>query len=132
MTEQQLSGIDIRRSVMGDEFVDKAMTNMSAFRQPLQDFINDHAWGSVWGRADLCLKTRSLITLAALTALKAPRELAGHVRGALNNGCSVTEIREVLLHCAVYVGVPASAEAFRAAEAVIEAVSHDSTRGEMK
>jgi 4-carboxymuconolactone decarboxylase len=102
MTDQKLSGIDIRKSVMGDEFVDKAMNDASAFRQPLQDFINEHAWGGVWTRPGLSLQTRSLITLAALTALKAPQELTGHVRGALNNGCTVTEIREVLLHCAVY------------------------------
>ena len=132
MTDQKLSGIDIRKSVMGDEFVDKAMNDASAFRQPLQDFINEHAWGGVWTRPGLSLQTRSLITLAALTALKAPQELAGHVRGALNNGCTVTEIREVLLHCAVYAGVPASAEAFRAAQAAIDAFSHDLTGGEIK
>jgi 4-carboxymuconolactone decarboxylase len=117
---------------MGDEFVDKAMTNTSAFRQPLQDFINDHAWGGVWVRQGLPLKTRSLITIAALTALKAPQELAGHVRGALNNGCTVTEIREAILHCAVYAGVPASSEAFRAAEAVIDATHLDSSGSETK
>jgi 4-carboxymuconolactone decarboxylase len=108
------------------------MNDASAFKQPLQDFINDHAWGGVWTRPGLSLQTRSLITLAALTALKAPQELAGHVRGALNNGCTVTEIREVLLHCAVYAGVPASAEAFRAAQAAIDAFSHDLTGGEIK
>ena len=132
MTDQKLSGIDIRRSVMGNEFVDKAMNDESAFRQPLQDFINNHAWGGVWTRPGLSLQTRRLITLAALTELKAPQELAGHVRGAINNGCTVEEIREVLLHCAVYAGVPASAEAFRAAQAAMDAFSHDLTGGKIK
>ncbi len=78
------------------------------------------AWGSVWAREALPRKTRSLITLAALTALKCPQELKGHVRGALNNGCTVEEIREALLHCAVYAGVPAAIDAFRAAQEAID------------
>jgi 4-carboxymuconolactone decarboxylase len=119
MTESS-NGIQIRTQVMGDKFVERAMNSASEFTLPLQNFINDHAWGSVWSRDVISLKTRSLITLAALTALKSPTELIGHVRGALNNGCTVEEIREVLLHCAVYAGVPASAEAFRAASTVIE------------
>lgn len=79
----------MRRQVMGDAFVDRALGNATEFSQPLQDFVNEHAWGSVWNREGLPLKTRSLITLAALTALKCPQELKGHVRGALNNGCTV-------------------------------------------
>jgi len=77
-------------------------------------------WGSVWVRDGLPLKIRSLVSLAVLTALRTPHELVGHVRGALNNGCTEEEIREVLLHCAVYAGVPASAEAFRSAQQVID------------
>lgn len=114
------SGESVRRQVMGDAFVDRALGNATAFTQPLQDFVNEHAWGSVWSRDGLPLKTRSLITLAALTALKCPQELKGHVRGALNNGCTVEEIREALLHCAVYAGVPAAIDAFRAAQEVID------------
>ncbi len=121
MTEQTVDGLQVRREVMGDAFVDRALNNASEFSQPLQDFINQHAWGGVWNRAGLDRKTRSLITLAALTALKCPQELKGHVRGALNNGCTVEEIREALLHCAVYAGVPAAGEAFRAAQEVIDA-----------
>jgi 4-carboxymuconolactone decarboxylase len=101
-------------------FVDRALGNATEFTQPLQDFVNEHAWGGVWNREGLPLKTRSLITLAALTALKCPQELKGHVRGALNNGCTVDEIREALLHCAVYAGVPAAIDAFRAAQEVID------------
>ncbi len=120
MSESKQSGVEIRRQVMGDAFVDRALGNATEFTQPLQDFVNEHAWGGVWNREGFSLKTRSLITLAALTALKCPQELKGHVRGALNNGCSVEEIREALLHCAVYAGVPAAIDAFRAAQEVID------------
>lgn len=120
MSDTRKSGVEMRRQVMGDAFVDRALGNATEFTQPLQDFVNEHAWGSVWNRPGLELKTRSLITLATLTALKCPQELKGHVRGALNNGCTVEEIREALLHCAVYAGVPAAIDAFRAAQEVID------------
>lgn len=120
MSTNSKSGEQVRRQVMGDAFVDRALNNASEFTQPLQDFINEHAWGGVWTREGLDRKTRSLITLSALTALKCPQELKGHVRGALNNGCSVEEIRETLLHCAVYAGVPAAIDAFRAAQEIID------------
>ena len=120
MTDSQKTGVEIRRQVMGDAFVDRALGNATEFTQPLQNFVNEHACGGVWNREGLPLKTRSLITLAALTALKCPQELKGHVRGALNNGCTVEEIREALLHCAVYAGVPAAIDAFRAAQEVID------------
>ncbi|MGB4075681.1 carboxymuconolactone decarboxylase family protein [Pseudomonas sp.] len=121
MNEEKKSGLQVRREVMGDAFVDRALGNATELSQPLQDFVNEHAWGGVWNREGLDRKTRSLITLSALTALKCPQELKGHVRGALNNGCSVEEIRETLLHCAVYAGVPAAIDAFRAAQEVIDA-----------
>ncbi|MBD9416845.1 4-carboxymuconolactone decarboxylase [Pseudomonas sp. PDM16] len=119
MNEEKKSGLQVRREVMGDAFVDRALNNATDFTQPLQEFVNEHAWGGVWTREGLDRKTRSLITLAALTALKCPQELKGHVRGALNNGCTVEEIREALLHCAVYAGVPAAIDAFRAAQEVL-------------
>ncbi|MCY1260276.1 4-carboxymuconolactone decarboxylase [compost metagenome] len=126
MSEQDKQrGQQVRREVMGDTFVDRAMNNATEFTRPLQDFVNEHAWGAVWAREGLPRKTRSLITLAALTALKCPQELKGHVRGALNNGCTVEEIREALLHCAVYAGVPAAIDAFRAAQEVIDAWQAD-------
>ncbi|MBM7061550.1 carboxymuconolactone decarboxylase family protein [Pseudomonas sp. UL073] len=120
MSADNNSGEQVRRAVMGDAFVDRARNNATDFTQPLQDFINEHGWGGVWTRGGLDRKTRSLITLATLTALKCPQELKGHVRGALNNGCTVEEIREALLHCAVYAGIPAAGEAFRAAQEVID------------
>ncbi|MDH0305215.1 MULTISPECIES: carboxymuconolactone decarboxylase family protein [unclassified Pseudomonas] len=127
MADTKQTGESMRRQVMGDAFVDRALDNATAFTQPLQDFVNEHAWGSVWARDGLPLKTRSLITLATLTALKCPQELKGHVRGALNNGCTVEEIREALLHCAVYGGVPAAIDAFRAAQEVIDSYQANAT-----
>lgn len=115
----QTSGEQTRRKVMGDEFVDRALSNTDDFTQPMQDYINVHGWGSTWQRSGLDLKTRSLVTIAMLTAQKASQELKGHIRGALNNGATVEEIREVLLHSAVYCGAPTAQEAFRAANEVL-------------
>lgn len=121
MSEQsKQDGIRVRTEVMGKEFVDRAMANTTELTKPLQDWINEHAWGSTWQRDGLPRQTRSLVTIAMLAALKSPTELRGHVRGALNNGCSVEEIQEVLLHSLVYCGAPAAQEAFRAAKEVIE------------
>ena len=114
------SGEKLRRQVMGDSFVDKALANTGEFSAPMQEFINDHGWGSTWQRSGIDLKTRSLVTIAMLAALKAPQELKGHVRGALNNGATIEEIREVILHSAVYCGAPAAQDAFRAAREVLD------------
>ena len=116
---QLSAGESIRRKVMGDTFVDAALIKATDFTQPMQDYINDHGWGSTWQRGGLDLKTRSLVTIAILAALKAPQELKGHIRGALNNGATAEEIREVLLHSAVYCGAPAAQEAFRAAQELL-------------
>jgi 4-carboxymuconolactone decarboxylase len=113
-------GLKTRTQVMGDAYVQRAMSNSTELTEPLQEWINEHAWGSTWQRDGLPLATRSLVTIAMLAALKATNELKGHVRGALNNGCSVEEIREVLLHSAVYCGAPAALEAFRAAQETID------------
>jgi len=112
-------GEKLRRQVMGNEFVDRALSTTDNFTQPMQDFINEHGWGSTWQREGIDLKTRSLITIAMLTALKCPTELKGHIRGAINNGATKEEIQEVLLHSAVYCGAPAAQEAFRAAKEVL-------------
>lgn len=118
--EDYQRGMKVRRQVMGDVFVDRAMDSITEFTRPVQDYINENCWGSVWARETLPLKTRSIITIATLAALKSPTELKGHVRGALRNGCTPEEIREVLLHTAPYIGAPALQEAFRAAKEVIE------------
>lgn len=118
--EQYEKGLEVRRAVMGDSYVDKALSSATDFTQPLQDLVTANCWGEVWVRDAISRQTRSLITIATLAALKAPTELKGHVRGALNNGCSVEEIQEVLLHCTVYCGMPAGIEAFRAAKEALE------------
>jgi 4-carboxymuconolactone decarboxylase len=113
-------GMEVRRAVLGDEHVDRALAAASEFTRPMQELVTEHAWGTVWRHEALPRKTRSLVTLAILTSLRASTELAGHVRGALRNGCTPDEIRDVLLHAAVYCGVPAGVDAFRAAAPVIE------------
>ncbi|MGE5649790.1 MAG: 4-carboxymuconolactone decarboxylase [Bacillota bacterium] len=117
--QQYQDGLQMRKKVMGEDFVDKAFANATDFTMPLQDFVTRNAWGTVWCRDGLDLKTRSLITVSMLTALGRTQELKGHLRGALNNGATPEEIREVLLHAAVYCGAPLAIEAFRAAQEVI-------------
>lgn len=114
-------GMAVRREVMGDEFVDRALNSASDFTQPMQELATSNAWGEVWVREGISKTTRSLVTIATLAALKASNELKGHVRGALRNGCTVQEVQEVLLHSAVYCGMPSGLEAFRAADEVIQA-----------
>ncbi len=118
--EDKKKGLKVRTEVMGEAFVQRAINNSTELTEPLQDWINEHAWGSTWQREGISKQTRSLITIAMLAALKSPTELKGHVRGALNNGCSVEEIQEVLLHSIAYCGAPAAQEAFRAAQEVID------------
>lgn len=108
------TGESLRRQVMGSSFVDKALASDDELTQQMQQYINEHAWGSTWQRSGLDLKTRSLVTIAMLSAMKAPQELKGHVRGALNNGATTNDIFEVVLHSAVYCGVPTAQEALRA------------------
>jgi 4-carboxymuconolactone decarboxylase len=112
-------GLAIRRAVLGDEYVDRALASADAFSKPFQEFVTAYCWGGPWTRPALDRKTRSMITLGILTALSKPKEIEAHVRGALNNGCTPDEIREVLMHATVYCGVPAGVEAVRAAQPVM-------------
>jgi len=105
---------------LGDEYVDKALAGATDFTKPLQDLVTENCWGEIWTREAISKKTRSLVTIAILAALKAPAEIKLHVRGALRNGCSVEEIQDVLLQATVYCGVPAGIDAFRAAKEVID------------
>ncbi|MBH2018281.1 MAG: 4-carboxymuconolactone decarboxylase [Burkholderiales bacterium] len=118
-------GLATRRQVMGEEFVAKALAGVTDFNRPIQEHITAKAWGDVWQRPGLDLKTRSLITVAMLTALGKQHELKGHLRGALNNGATPSELQEVLLHAAVYCGVPTAIEAFRTATEVVDALKTD-------
>ena len=109
-----------RREVLGDEHVDRARARATEFTAPFQEFITRYAWGEVWNRPGLDRRQRSMITLAALTAVRAEGELELHVRAALRNGLTPEEIAEVLLHTAVYAGVPAANSAFAIAQRVLE------------
>ncbi len=113
-------GMEVRRAVLGDAHVDRAQSARTAFTGDFQDFLTRYAWGEVWTRPGLDRRTRSCITVAMLVALNRPEELAMHLRGALNNGVTVDELREVLLQTAVYCGVPAANTAFRIAAEVLE------------
>jgi 4-carboxymuconolactone decarboxylase len=119
--DQYDQGLEMRQRVMGADFVTRAFADVTDFTAPIQQHITREAWGTVWQRPGLDLKTRSLVTVAMLTALGRQNELKGHVRGALNNGATVQEIQEVLLHATIYCGVPAAVEAFRSAAEVVKA-----------
>lgn len=120
------AGMNVRRAVLGDDHVDRAIERTTEFTAPFQDFITRYAWGSVWAREGLDRRTRSAITLAVLAALGRENEIEMHVRGALRNGLTPAEIAEVLLHTSVYAGVPAANAAFAIAQRVIDA---DTTPG---
>lgn len=113
-------GMSVRREVLGDAHVDRAIERTSELTAPFQEFITRYAWGSVWSRPGLDRATRSAITLAVLAALGRENEIEMHIRGALRNGLTEAQIGEVLLHTAVYAGVPAANAAFAIAQRVLE------------
>ena len=108
-------GLGVRKAVLGEAYVTNALKNVDSFNQPLQDLLNEYCWGSVWGREELPRKTRSMLNIAMISILNRPHELRAHLRGALNNGVTRDEIREILLQVAVYAGVPAAVDSFRTA-----------------
>ena len=108
-------GREIRSKVLGKEFVDAAFKAADGFNMPMQELVTEYCWGAVWGREELPRKIRSMLNLAMLSALNRPHELKMHIKGALTNGVSREEIREVLLQVAIYCGVPAAVDAFRTA-----------------
>jgi 4-carboxymuconolactone decarboxylase len=117
--ERARQGMTVRRAVLGDEHVDRAVATTTSFTEPFQDFLTRYAWGDVWSRPGLSRAERSMITLAMLAALQHENELAMHVRAALRNGLSPEQIQEVLLQVAVYAGVPAANRAFAVAQRVL-------------
>jgi 4-carboxymuconolactone decarboxylase len=112
-------GLAIRKSVLGEEYVDHALDRSTPFSSELQDFLNEHCWGNTWARPGLDLRSRSIVTLVALAMENKWSEFRAHIRGALRNGVSEEELREIFLHLAVYAGVPTAVEAFRAADEVL-------------
>ena len=116
--ERRERGMKIRRDVLGDDHVDRAQASSTPLTRDFQDLITRYAWGEIWSRPGLDRRARSCITVAMTVALNRPEELALHLRGALRNGVTVGELREVLLQTAVYCGIPAANAAFRVAEDV--------------
>nr|CRL67415.1 4-carboxymuconolactone decarboxylase [Mycolicibacterium malmesburyense] len=115
-------GREIRTAVLGEAYVQKATDGADDFTGPFQDLVTEYCWGAVWGRDALPRKTRSMLNLAMLAVLNRPNELRTHVRGALTNGVSREEIREIFMQVAVYAGVPAAVDAFRTARAAFDEI----------
>ena len=111
-------GLAVRRAVLGGNYADKAVRAPDEFSKPMQDLVTEYCWGAVWTRPELDRRTRSFLNLAMLTALNRPHEIKLHVVGALNNGLTRVEIREVFLQSAIYCGVPAAIDAMRVAKEV--------------
>ena len=113
-------GLKTRREVLGADYVDASIANADDFNRPLQELVTEYCWGDIWQRPGLAKRDRSLINLAMLTALNRPHELKLHVRGALRNGVTKDEIKEVVLQSAIYCGVPAAIDSFRVAREVFK------------
>ena len=111
-------GLEIRKAVMGEAFVTNALKNVDDFNKPFQELVTEYCWGAIWGREELPRKTRSMLNLAMLSILNRPNELRAHLKGALTNGVTRSEIREVLMQVAIYAGVPAGVDSFRIAREV--------------
>jgi 4-carboxymuconolactone decarboxylase len=116
-------GLEIRRTVLGDDFVNASLTSADEFNMPMQELATEYCWGKVWGREGLSLKERSMLNLAMIAALNRPHELKIHVRGALRNGVTKDQIREIFMQVAIYAGVPAGMDAFRSAKEVFASQS---------
>ncbi|HSQ81066.1 MAG TPA: 4-carboxymuconolactone decarboxylase [Casimicrobiaceae bacterium] len=117
-TDRYDRGMAVRRAVLGDAHVDRTLAKRNEFNTDFQELITRYAWGEIWARPELSRHTRSLLTIAMMVALNRGDELRLHLRGAFNNGVTRDEIKEVLLHCAIYAGVPAANSAFHVAEEV--------------
>lgn len=119
-SEQFKAGLAVRKEVLGSEYVESSLAKADEFTMPFQEFTTTYCWGALWTRPYLDRRTRSLINVAMLTAMGKTNEVKLHVRGALNNGCTMEEIREALLHAAVYAGIPAALEGFKAAHEILK------------
>ena len=111
-------GLEVRKAVLGEAYVNNALKNVDDFNRPFQEMLNEYCWGAVWGREELPKKTRSMLNLAMIPILNRPHELKAHIKGALTNGVSREEIREILMQVAIYGGMPAAVDSFRIAREV--------------
>jgi 4-carboxymuconolactone decarboxylase len=118
--EAYKTGLAVRKKVLGEAYVNSTMTKMNPFTEPLQQFVTEHAWGNVWTRPGLDLKTRSMVNLGILIASNRPHELKLHMKGAINNGVTKEEMVEIFLQCGVYCGAPSAVESFRLAQEVFK------------
>ena len=122
-SESYKAGLAMRKKVLGEKYVNDSMAQADDFTAPLQEYLTEHAWGAVWVREGLSLKTRSMLNLAILTASNRPNELRLHIRGALNNGVTKEEIREIFLHCGAFCGAPAALDSFKVAKQVFAEIA---------
>lgn len=127
-TELFKRGLEIRKSVLGADYVEKSIASANEFNLPMQELATEWCWGEVWGRPGLEKKTRSIINLAMISALNRPHELKLHVKGALNNGVTRDEIKEIFLQVAIYCGVPAGIDSFRTAREVFDAIDAENKK----
>ena len=111
-------GLEIRKKVLGAEFVEKSLASADEFNMPMQELTTEYCWGAVWGREELPRKTRSMLNLSMISILNRPHELRAHIKGALTNGVTRDEIREIFMQVAIYAGVPAGVDSFRIAREV--------------
>jgi 4-carboxymuconolactone decarboxylase len=111
-------GLEIRKAVLGKEYVENSLRSADDFSRPFQEMVTEYCWGAVWGREELPRKTRSMLNLAMIAVLNRPHELKIHIQGALRNGVSKDEIREIFMQVAIYAGVPAAVDSFRIAREV--------------
>ena len=118
-------GLEIRKAVLGKEYVETSLKTADDFSMPMQELTTEYCWGWVWGREELPRKTRSLLNLAMISVLNRPHELRLHIKGALTNGVTREEIREVFLQVAIYAGVPAGVDSFRAAKEVFAQIDQE-------
>jgi 4-carboxymuconolactone decarboxylase len=111
-------GLEVRKAVLGETYVNNALKNVDDFNRPFQEMLNEYCWGTVWGREELPRKTRSMLNIAMIAILNRQHEFRAHLKGALTNGVSRDEIREILMQVAIYGGMPAAVDSFRIAREV--------------
>jgi 4-carboxymuconolactone decarboxylase len=111
-------GLEVRKAVLGEAYVNNALKNVDDFNRPFQEMLNEYCWGAVWGREELPRKTRSMLNIAMIAILNRQHEFRAHLKGALTNGVSRDEIREILMQVAIYGGMPAAVDSFRIAREV--------------
>lgn len=121
------AGVDVKKSILSAEFVEFSLDNATEFTREMQQITTEYCWGTIWTRPGLELKQRSLINIGILTALAKPNELKHHVKGALRNGCTTDEIKEVLLQCIIYCGLPAAVDAFKLTQEAIAEYEKNNT-----